>query len=219
MRKFWGEIKDPVHGYIYITEEEQKIIDTFPMQRLRRLRQLGGAELVYPGANHTRFEHSLGVMYLAGRMTDNPNISKLITEEDAQRIRLAALLHDVGHGPFSHIFDELLMKFLGKIHEDMTIWLIQESELKDAITDLGYDPKVIGRLAVGLLQEPGRTFVDQIIKSAVDVDKLDFIVRDSYHTGAKYGYVDVFRLINTLDVLEENLALDLGSLSALNPLY
>jgi len=216
MRRYWGEIKDPVHGYVYITEAERAVIDTFPVQRLRRLRQLAGAEFVYPGANHTRFEHSLGVMHLAGLAAENPHLSQLLDEEDAQRVRIAALLHDVGHGPFSHVFEHLLDKFLHKTHEDMTTWIIQTSELRDVIGDLGYDPRAVGRLAVGSLHEPGRAFVDQIIRSAVDVDKLDFVVRDTHHTGAEYGYVDISRLIHMFDVVDGNLAVEVpGALSAL----
>jgi len=215
LRQFWGEIKDPVFGYVYITEAERKIIDSFPVQRLRRLRQLAGAEYVYPGANHTRFEHSVGVMYLAGVMAENPYLSQHFSDEDYQMIRIAALLHDVGHGPFSHIFEHLLDKFLKKTHEDMNVWVVQKSELKDVIGGLGFDPDLVAKLSVGWLHKPGKAFMDQIIRSAVDVDKLDFVVRDTYHTGAEYGYVDVFRLTHTLDVLDQNLAVDLGALSAL----
>lgn len=215
MRRYWGEIKDPVYGYVYVTEAEKEIIDSYPVQRLHRLRQLAGAEFVYPGANHTRFEHSIGVMYLAGCLSENPNLSQYLSEDEIQTIRIAALLHDVGHGPFSHVFEHLLVKFLNKNHEDMTTWIIQKSELSDIINGLGYDPNVIGKLAVGSLHKPGKAFIDQIIQSSVDVDKLDFVVRDTYHTGAEYGYVDVFRLIHMLDVLDENLAVDLGALSAL----
>jgi len=215
MRKYWGEIKDPVHGYVYITEAEKEIIDSYPVQRLHRLRQLAGAEFVYPGANHTRFEHSVGVMYLAGRLSENPNLSQYLSEEEVQTTRIAALLHDVGHGPFSHVFEHILVKFLKKTHEDMTTWVIEKSELGDIISKLGYDPSLIGKLAVGSLHKPGKAFIDQIIRSAVDVDKLDFVVRDTYHTGAEYGYVDIFRLIHMLDILDENLAVDLGALSAL----
>ena len=215
MRRYWGEIKDPVYGYIYITEAEKKIIDSFPVQRLRRIRQLAGAEFVYPGANHTRFEHSLGVMYLAGLLSENPNVSQHLFKDEAQIIRIAALLHDVGHGPFSHIFEHLLVKFLNKTHEDMNSWIIQKSELKDIINELGYDPNMVAKLSVGWLHKPGRAFMDQVTRSAVDVDKLDFVVRDTYHTGAEYGYVDIFRLIHMLDIIDENLAVDLGALSAL----
>jgi HD superfamily phosphohydrolase len=217
-RSHWGEIKDPVHGYVYITEEEKEIIDSFPVQRLRRLRQLAGAEYVYPGANHTRFEHSVGVMYLAGRVTENPNISEHLSHEEAQMVKIAALLHDVGHGPFSHVFEHLLIKELDKTHEDITSWIIQKGELKDMLCKAGYKPEDVGRLAVGTLHKPKKTFLDQIISSAVDVDKLDFIVRDTHHTGAEYGYIDVFRLIHALDILNGNLAVDLGALSALESL-
>ncbi|MFQ5836582.1 MAG: HD domain-containing protein [Candidatus Bathyarchaeia archaeon] len=218
MRQYWGEIKDPVHGYVYITEAEKTLIDSFPVQRLHRLRQLAGAEYVYPGANHTRFEHSIGVMHLAGRLAENPHLSQYLSEDEVQKVRIAALLHDVGHGPFSHVFEHLLVKFLNKTHEDLNVWIVQKSELKDLLNDLGYDPNELAKLSIGLLHKPGRAFMDQIIRSAVDVDKLDFVVRDTYHTGAEYGYVDVFRIIHMLDVLDENLAVDLGALSALESL-
>ena len=215
MRQYWGEIKDPIHGYVYITEAEKQVIDSFPVQRLRRLRQLAGAEYVYPAANHTRFEHCVGVMHLAGLMAENPYLSKHFNEEQYQLVRIAALLHDVGHGPFSHIFEHLLVKFLHKTHEDINVWIVQKSELKDIIKKIGYNPDEVAKLSVGWLHKPKRAFMDQIIRSAVDVDKLDFVVRDTYHTGAQYGYVDVIRLIQTLDILDQNLAVDLGALSAL----
>ncbi|MCW4034540.1 MAG: HD domain-containing protein [Candidatus Bathyarchaeota archaeon] len=215
MRRYWGEIKDPVHGYINITGTEKRLIDSYPVQRLRRLRQLAGSEFVYSGANHTRFEHSLGVMHLAGKVAENQNLAVLLDEEEIQLVRMACLLHDVGHGPFSHVFEHLLVKFLNKTHEDITRWIIQESELNDIIKTVGYNPEDVAKLAVGELRKPKKAFLDQIIQSAVDIDKLDFVVRDTYHTGAEYGYVDIFRLIHMLDVLGENLAVDVGALSAL----
>jgi HD superfamily phosphohydrolase len=154
-------------------------------------------------------------MHLAGKLAENQNLSQLLSEEEIQLIRLACLLHDVGHGPFSHVFEHLLVKFLDKTHEDMTRWLIQESELKDIINSVGYNPDDVAKLAVGELRRPKRAFLDQVIQSAVDIDKLDFVVRDTYHTGAQYGYVDIFRLIHMMDVLGENLAVDVGALSAL----
>ncbi len=214
-RTYWGEIKDPVYGYVYITEEEKEIIDSYPVQRLRRLRQLAGSEYVYPGANHTRFEHSVGVMYLAGKVVENPNISQFINEEEAGMVRIAALLHDVGHGPFSHVFEHLLTRELNKTHEDMTSWLIRNSELRDTVSKLGYDAEKIAELAVGKHHKNEKAFLNQIISSSIDVDKLDFVVRDTYHTGAAYGFVDVFRLIHTFDVLDGNLAADMGALSTL----
>ena len=217
-RNYWGEIKDPVHGYVYITEQEKALIDSYPVQRLHRLRQLAGAEYVYPGANHTRFEHSVGVMHLASRVAENPNISQYISEDEAEMVRMAGLLHDVGHGPFSHVFEQLLERELNKTHEDITLWLVKNSELKDKLEKVGCRAEDVGKLAVGRLHRPRKAFLDQIISSAVDVDKQDFIVRDTYHTGAEYGFIDVSRLIHTLDVLEGDLAVDLGALSALESL-
>ena len=215
MTQRWGEIKDPVHGYVYISKTEKDIVDSFPMQRLHRLRQLAGAEYVYPGANHTRFEHSIGTMYLAQRLTENSNLSQYLSKDETHMIRLAALLHDVGHGPFSHVFEHLLEKFLDKTHEEITVWMIEKSELSDILNKAGYSPTEIAKLATGSLKRKDKTFMDQVIQSAVDVDKLDFIVRDTYHTGAQYGNVDVFRLIHMLDILNGNLAVDIGALSAL----
>jgi uncharacterized protein len=214
-KAYWGEIKDPVHGYVYITEAEKNVIDTYPMQRLRRLRQLAGSEYVYPGANHTRFEHCLGVMYLAGHVLENPNISRVVNEEEVDMCRISALLHDCGHGPFSHVFEHLLIKDLEKTHEDITSWIIEKSEVSDKLSKMGFKAKEIAGLSVGKLHKKDRAFLDQIISSAVDVDKQDFIVRDTYHTGAEYGFIDVYRLIHALDVLGENLAVELGALSAL----
>src|SRR4030066_1977569 len=215
---YWGEIKDPVHGYIYISEAEKTVIDSYPMQRLRRLRQLAGSEYVYPGANHTRFEHSLGVMYLAGQVLENPKISRVVSDEEVDMCRISALLHDCGHGPFSHVFEHLLIKDLEKTHEDITSWIIEKSEVGDKLSKMGFNAKEVAGLAVGKLHKKERAFLDQIISSAVDVDKQDFIVRDTYHTGAEYGFIDVFRLIHALDVLGENLAGELGALSELEAL-
>ncbi len=214
-KAYWGEIKDPVHGYVYITEAEKNVIDTYPMQRLRRLRQLAGSEYVYPGANHTRFEHCLGVMYLAGHVLENPNISRIVNDDEVDMCRISALLHDCGHGPFSHVFEHLLIKDLEKTHEDITSWIIEKSEVSDKLSKMGFNTKEVAGLAVGKLHKKDRAFLDQIISSAVDVDKQDFIVRDTYHTGAEYGFIDVYRLIHALDVLGENLAVELGALSAL----
>jgi hypothetical protein len=214
-KAYWGEIKDPVHGYVYITEAEKNIIDSYPMQRLRRLRQLAGSEYVYPGANHTRFEHCLGVMYLAGKVLENPNVSRIVSDEEVDTCRISALLHDCGHGPFSHVFEQLLLKNLDKTHEDITSWIVEKSEVADKLSKMGYKPKEVAGLAVGKMHKPGRAFLDQIISSSVDVDKQDFIVRDTYHTGAEYGFIDVYRLIHALDILGENLAVELGALSAL----
>ena len=84
MKRYWGEIKDPVHGYVHITEPEKQLIDSYPVQRLHRLRQLAGSEFVYSGANHTRFEHCIGVMHLAGKLSENQNLSQLLSEDESR---------------------------------------------------------------------------------------------------------------------------------------
>jgi len=214
--EFWGFIKDPIYGYIRLTEVEKNIIDTLAVQRLRRIRQLAGAEYVYPAANHTRFEHVLGAMYLAGVVAENLPVQ--LSLEEKQKIRLAALLHDVGHAPFSHLFEPLLVKFLGRNHEEMSSWVVAKSALADAISDQGFDPGEMSELAVGRLKSTDKSFLNQIISSSFDVDKMDFVVRDSYHTGAGYGSVDVFRLIYTMDILDGNLACDITALPTLESL-
>jgi hypothetical protein len=212
---YWGFVKDPIYGYIQLTEVEKSVIDTLAVQRLRRIRQLAGAEYVYPAANHTRFEHVLGAMYLAGVVADSLPVN--LSSDDKQKIRLAALLHDVGHAPFSHLFEPMLLKFLHKNHEDMSSWIIAESELSDVISAQGFDSKELSQLAVGKPTGVPK-FFSQIISSSFDVDKMDFVVRDSYHTGAGYGNVDIFRLIYTMDVLEDNLAADNTALPTLESL-
>jgi HD superfamily phosphohydrolase len=154
-------------------------------------------------------------MFLAGQVLVNPNISRVVNDEEVDMCRISALLHDCGHGPFSHVFEHLLIKDLDKTHEDITSWIVEKSEVADDLSKMGYTPKEVAGLAVGKLHKKNRAFLDQIISSAVDVDKQDFIVRDTYHTGAEYGFIDVYRLIHALDLLGENLAVELGALSAL----
>jgi uncharacterized protein len=204
--KNWGLIKDPIHGYIRINKTERAIIDTYPLQRLRRIRQLAGSEFVYPAANHTRFEHVLGAMHLAGVL--GAALPVQLSPRQKQELRLAALLHDIGHGPFSHVFEPLMIRHLGKTHEDLVPWLVNETEISGRLEESGFNPKTLGRLAVGRLGDKRRPFLDQVISSSVDVDKMDFLVRDSFHTGAGYGSIDVNRLLYTMDVLDGNLAVD-----------
>jgi HD superfamily phosphohydrolase len=213
--RYWGFVKDPIYGYIRITEVEKNIIDTLAVQRLRRIRQLAGAEFVYPAANHTRFEHVLGAMFLAGAVVDN--LPESLSPHDKQKVRLAALLHDVGHAPFSHLFEPMLDKYLHRNHEQMSTLIISETKLADVIREHGFDPVELSKLAVGK-STGDRRFLGQIISSSFDVDKMDFVVRDSYHTGAGYGSVDVFRLIYTMDVLDGDLAADITALPTLENL-
>ncbi|MEM1657876.1 MAG: HD domain-containing protein [Candidatus Jordarchaeales archaeon] len=208
-------IKDPIYGYIQCDFEEVKVIDTEAVQRLRRIRQLAGSEFVYPAGVHTRFEHSLGVMHLSNLMAESL-VSKGYLESDAvEMIKIAGLLHDVGHGPFSHVFEALLIRHLKKTHEDITMEIITQTSLKDAVESIGLNAKDVALLAVGKLQKKHKEFLSQIISSSIDCDKLDYILRDSYHTGGEFASIDVFRLIHTIDLHEGNLAVDLVALPTL----
>ncbi len=206
-------IRDPVFGYIGLTETEKEIIDTYPVQRLRNVKQLSVTDIAYPGGDHSRFLHVLGTMHLAGKMVDSLRQEREIPEDEWQLVRLGALLHDVGHGPFSHSSEEIFSNQLGVTHEDLGKRVIEESVLADKISDHGYRPEEVADLAFG---EPDNDkYLKQIIASQFDVDKMDFLVRDSYFTGVEYGRIDVDRLIQAMEVIGEDIAIDKKALSAL----
>ncbi|MCW4051357.1 MAG: HD domain-containing protein [Candidatus Bathyarchaeota archaeon] len=203
--KRWVEIKDPVHGYIEFSEPEIAVIDTPQFQRLRRLRQLSAAHLTYPGAEHTRFHHSLGVLHIAGKIAQRFQRMGLITEEEHDKLRLAGLLHDIGHGPFSHLFEEVLEK-RNLNHEQMSTSIIQETEVADKLNEYGFDPDEMGYLAVGKLQD-GKGFMNQVIAGQFSADVLDYLPRDSHFTGVEYGKVDYDRLVRSMDVIDDRLSI------------
>jgi len=202
----WGEIKDPVHGYITVSEAERSVLDTPQMQRLRRIRQLSAAYQAYPGAEHTRFHHSLGVMHVAGGIAARLRDLGLLDELEAEKLRVAALLHDIGHGPFSHSFEEVLER-RQLTHEEMGARIVRETEVADALNEHGFDPEEISRLAVGVLDN-GKQFMNQVIAGQFSADVMDYLVRDSYFTGVEYGKVDIDRLVQSMDLLVGNLAMN-----------
>jgi len=203
------EIKDPVHGYIKLTELEQNIIDTNEFQRLRRIKQLSGAHFAYPTATHTRFCHSLGASHLAGYISDLFISKKILSKDDAQRIRVAALLHDIGHGPFSHLFEEVIYSKRNITHEDLTKRIIKETSIKDILENYGLSPQNISDLSTGQSKKDP-PFMNEIIGGGLSVDIMDYVLRDAYFTGVEYGKIDVNRLLNSFDVCEKDgrLALD-----------
>ncbi|MDH5815550.1 MAG: HD domain-containing protein [Candidatus Nezhaarchaeota archaeon] len=212
--KVWGEIRDPVHGYVIVNELEKSVLDTYPMQRLHRIKQLGNAHLTYPGADHSRFGHSLGVLHLAS-IASNKLLDLGFSIDELQELRLAALLHDVGHGPFSHLFEEAVLRYKALSHEDLTMKIIGNTEIKDKIEEFGYSPHRISLLSVGRLSSP----LSILISGPFDLDKLDFLLRDSYYTGVEYGKVDAIRLLMSLRLVDASLALELpASLYALESL-
>jgi uncharacterized protein len=197
--KFIGEITDPVHRYISFSAVERDLIDTSVFQRLRRIRQLAGAHLVYPSAQHSRFEHSLGTMHIAGYAGESLLRKGFIDSEDnLQELRLAALLHDVGHGPFSHLFEEVLESKCNMTHEDIGKKVILESEISDVLSGHGYTPSDICSLSFG---ESRSGFLNEIIAGSLSADIMDYLPRDSLFTGAEYGKIDYHRLIASFEVV------------------
>lgn len=201
-------INDPINGFIFIPKKFLKIIDTLEIQRLRRIKQLSGAPYVYPGANHTRFEHSIGVMANVQKMLET-----LITGRNVEidiELRnsaiIAGLCHDLGHGPFSHNFEDILLK-LNLDHEDFTKRIINESEIGERIEDIGLDRNTVANLAVGRLNKNGFHFLDQMIAGSIDCDQMDYLSRDSYHCGTSFNGVDAQRIVILADVTPNN---DLG---------
>lgn len=213
------DIRDPLHGYILVNELERKIIDTQPVQRLHYLRQLAGAYLVYPGADHTRFSHSLGVMHLAGEQLSLLQ-DKQGSQDDYQLavVRIAGLLHDIGHGPFSHTFEGVLQKTRKSTHEDLTEWLIRTSEIGEILENEGIDKEDVAMLARGRKTPAIPNWMTQIISGPWDVDKMDFLKRDSHYTGADYGDIDIHRILFSTEIIEDQLMLDTTALFALESL-
>jgi len=198
------EIKDPVHGYIEVTPTERAIIDTPQFQRLRRVKQLSAAHLTYPGAEHTRFQHSLGVMHLSGEIARRLQDVELIDQEDASKIRIAGLLHDIGHGPFSHLFEEVLEK-RDMNHEQMSTRIVSETDVGDVLITNGFDAEEMGKLSVGSL-DYDKPYINNIIAGQFSADVLDYLPRDSYFSGVEYGKVDYDRLVRSIGVVDDTLA-------------
>lgn len=172
-------IQDSLHGYIELDSEEAAIVDRPEMQRLRRIQQLGLSSLVYPSATHTRFQHSLGVMHTAGKFAENLGIKG----ERKKELRLAGLLHDSGHGPFSHA-SEVVAERKGLSHEDLSCKMIEKMEDRFS-ADTDRVKKIIkGDLEIG-----------RVVAGDVDADRIDYLQRDAHATGVEYGNIDADTII------------------------
>jgi HD superfamily phosphohydrolase len=194
------EVRDPIHDFILLNDRERRLVDVPAFQRLRRIKQLACASLVYPGAVHTRFEHSLGTFHVASRLA-----AKLEPDEEKQQIiRFGALLHDIGHGPFSHVSEFVLSQFLDR----STLGIPEDEELHERLTWRilridGHIGKILGDIQLGkvvnlLKREEGYSYQKDILSGPLDADKLDYLLRDTYFCGVKYGVFDLPRLIQTL---------------------
>ena len=209
MRMAHLDIIDPIHDFVRVYDNELKIIDTPIFQRLRRIRQLSGAHLIYPGAQHTRFEHSLGVMHIASMAGQVLAEKGVVSSDDIQNLRLASLLHDIGHGPFSHLFEEIFEEKRKISHEDLGRDIILKTEIGDIISKNGFDKKLITKLAFG---DSKLQFMNEIISGVLSADMMDYLLRDGYFTGAEHAKIDHHRLTHSLDVYKNKLALDKSSL-------
>ena len=192
-------LRDPVWNNIRVDELTLALLDTDVVQRLRYVRQLGWTYLVYPGATHTRFEHALGTHHLSRRTLALLAEAEAgsIKERDQAIVRSAALLHDVGHYPFSHALEEI-----GALHhEDVARPLITEGRVADLLTaSLGSDaPRMVFDLIAGKSDSP----LQGLISGSLDLDKIEYLKRDAFMCGVPYGEIDVDRLTNSLVLVED----------------
>lgn len=193
----YKRVRDPIHGFTGLSREEHRVINAYVFLRLHLIKQLSHTYLAYPSAAHTRFEHSLGALHVASRMCDALGICG----EDKRIVRLATLLHDIGHGPFSHLFELVLQKSnpgMNNIHETISgMFITQDHELDNI---LGNSAQLVNTIIQGNgITEDKYNLMHSIVSGNLDADKLDYLRRDSYHLGVKYGEYDLERIIYTLD--------------------
>lgn len=190
-------LRDPVHGYVHVNYDViWKCINSRWFQRLRRIRQLGGAYMVYHTADHTRFAHSLGVYEIVRRMVSEvPDIANSLTEDEKVTVMLAGLLHDIGHGPYSHAFEQIS----GMSHEEYTCRIIEENT---EITEILETAKsgLAKEVADVIRHTSANPLLTQLVSAQLDADRMDYLLRDAYCTGTKYGEFDLERILRTLRV-------------------
>lgn len=223
LKKTLHEIRDPIHNFITLNDQERDLINSRPFQRLRHIHQLGMSHFLYPGANHTRFEHSLGVMELASQVFDRvtsqryeDEITEALPELSPDELaywrrvlRMAALCHDLGHLPFSHVAEASMLPE-GCDHESLSIRFIQSQELSqiwssarpplnaDDIIKLAVGPKKLQDVSFSSFEA---ILAEIITGDAFGVDRADYLLRDSLHAGVAYGRFDHHRLIHTLRIM------------------
>lgn len=225
------EVRDPIYGAIGVTPSEERVVDDRFVQRLRHIKQVGFSELAFPGAVHSRYNHSIGVMHLAARAFDSAlgdfSFSSPARREELRAcVRLAALLHDVGHAPFSHCTEFAMppLRTLGIVayregvlqqrgerratHEDYTVAIVDQAMAELIGLNFAFTSRHVAALISREVELGDDFFVDQgldlrdllsqIVSSELDVDRLDYLVRDSYFSGARYGMVDTHWLLSNL---------------------
>jgi HD superfamily phosphohydrolase len=209
-------VRDPIHGDIKITGCLIDLLQTPEVQRLHNVKQLGFAHLVFPGAHHTRFEHSLGSSMIASQIADILSLK----ETEKKLLTCAAQLHDIGHGPFSHTLESILLERFGVDHIDLTERLILGSydilnekeqqfisapRVHEILEKHNVSKKEIVNIIRGKLKK--KSFLSQLLNSTIDVDQLDYLMRDAYYTGVAYGMIDLQRLLRTIMIHRGNLTI------------
>jgi hypothetical protein len=210
-------IQDSIHGSVRVSNIFLDLIQTPEMQRLYGIKQLGPTYLVYPGANHTRFEHSLGAYHVAKRMGNAIGLE----EEDKKLLRLAALLHDVGHGPYSHTLEYIYKDLLGIDHREVSCDVVEgkydiikekdrevleSKRIPEILENYGIHPKDVSRLINSFPRR--KRYLGQMIHGGIDVDKIDYLLRDAHYTGAVHGVIDLSRLLEVLAIHRNELVVN-----------
>ena len=191
-------IRDSIHGNLPLNSFELEVLDYPQLQRLRRVKQLGFIYLIYPGANHSRFEHSIGTMHLASKLADQLELN----DDDKDLVRIAGLLHDAGHGPFSHVSEAVF----DVPHEKLTAFVVKNTSLADKLSEKFNTSEIIDIIN-------GKGKLGPIISGELDMDRMDYLIRDSHYTGVAYGVIDTERIISNLK-LERELILDIKGVQA-----
>lgn len=199
MSEFRYKICDPIHGFIRFGADEKQLIETLAFQRLRYLNQMGVSYLVYPGATHSRFEHSLGVMELASRI-----FRTLFPSKCAKGVRLAALCHDLGHLPFSHTAEETLLGRKG--HENWSLEIVKSLDFpqKSEVLKILQGDGIISRI---------------ITDDNFGADRIDYLLRDAYYTGVRFGHLDYTHLIDSLRIIDEKIGVQIGGMQSVESLW
>ena len=202
---------DPLYGYITVEYDViMKIIDSNAFQRLRRIRQLSGVSMIFHGAEHSRFSHSLGTYHIATKFLKNESLNNYLSEREKLLFLTTALVHDIGHGPYSHAFEDVFKTD----HEILGAKIIKEDKELNRILNR-VDKEFLDDVASIILKEGKHPILEQLISSQLDVDRIDYLLRDAYFTGTPYGNIDIDRLIRVLDVKENKVVFRENGINAI----
>lgn len=204
-------LKDPLYGYIHIDDVIiKKLIDTSLFQRLRRIRQLSGVQMVFHGAEHSRFSHSLGVYELAYRFLNVKELNKALDERSQLLFKTAALLHDIGHGAYSHAFEDVF-----KVDHEATgaRMITNRYEIRDILSTV--DEDFAKDVASIILKEGKFPLIEQLISSQIDIDRIDYLERDAYFTGTAYGRIDLDRLMRVMHIKDGKIVYSVSGIHAI----